>query len=134
MRKDKEAERAYKREYYKRYYAKNKEKYQEYGRRWRMNNPEKVEKKNRQHFIARRLKNTGFTVEMYEKTLLQQKGLCAICGIDLTIVQANADHDHESGKPRGVLCSRCNVMLGMAKEETTVLLAGVDYIMKWREE
>lgn len=42
------------------------------------------------------------------------------------------DHDHLTGKFRGWLCIRCNLALGMVKDNTETLLALIDYIRKSR--
>lgn len=44
--------------------------------------------------------------EMYQL----QKGLCQICGNELSN-KYRIDHDHETGKPRGLLCHRCNLLI-----------------------
>lgn len=56
---------------------------------------------------------------------------CNICG-DSKPAQGrfrlNVDHDHETGKIRGVLCSSCNLGLGKFKDDLKLLKAAVKYI------
>lgn len=42
----------------------------------------------------------------------QQNDRCEICNIDLRTVVSCLDHDHKSGKIRGVLCANCNGIEG----------------------
>ena len=37
---------------------------------------------------------------------------CGMCGVALSFNKACLDHDHETGKARGVLCHQCNLTLG----------------------
>lgn len=57
----------------------------------------------------------GITQEIYWKMVADQKGLCAVCrqsnGKKLDI-----DHDHKTGKVRGLLCGNCNRALGLFKD------------------
>jgi len=74
----------------------------------------------------------------YEEILLTQGGGCAICGItDPGKRRFHVDHDHECCPTeysccgqciRGLLCISCNLMLGSAKDDPEVLLAGVEYL------
>lgn len=64
--------------------------------------------------FALRMRRYGITLEQYEAQFAAQGGVCAICGgagggkwWPLVI-----DHDHETGKFRGLLCDRCNRWLG----------------------
>jgi len=38
------------------------------------------------------------------------------------------DHNHQTGKFRGILCLNCNSMLGMAKDDANVLLKAIEYV------
>jgi hypothetical protein len=38
------------------------------------------------------------------------------------------DHNHETGAFRGILCLKCNSLLGMASESTEVLSAAIEYL------
>ena len=52
----------------------------------------------------------GMTVEQVEEMRLAQGGACAVCKKPLG--KCHIDHDHNTGKVRGLLCHRCNVMIG----------------------
>ena len=77
------------------------------------------------------LSKYGLTLEAYDALLQAQGGKCKICreppmgnlGRPLTV-----DHDHQTGRIRGLLCVSCNSMLGMAKDNTTTLLKAIQYL------
>jgi hypothetical protein len=50
-----------------------------------------------------------------DKVILQQDGKCWLCDIDLKTVTPCLDHDHETGRIRGVLCQNCNGIEGKIK-------------------
>lgn len=56
-----------------------------------------------------------------------QGGCCAICkapkGNKLCV-----DHDHRTGKVRGLLCSNCNAGLGMFKDSEDLLQSAKGYL------
>jgi RNase P subunit RPR2 len=57
-------------------------------------------------------------------------GRCEICG---TSDRQNGrllavDHCHDTGKLRGLLCSNCNTVLGLAKEQPAILLRAAEYL------
>ena len=56
-------------------------------------------------------KRNGFTPEMFNDMLFKQDFKCAICFVEINI-SSHADHDHETGIARGILCSSCNTLLG----------------------
>lgn len=62
-----------------------------------------------------RLKRLGFTPELFNQMLEAQGNVCALCGTDKPGGPRNewaADHDHNTGKARGLLCMSCNTTLG----------------------
>ena len=67
----------------------------------------------------------GLTREKYDEMLLEQSGKCAICGGD---VDLEIDHDHETGKVRGLLCGNCNKALGLIKDNPETALELYTYI------
>ena len=46
--------------------------------------------------------------ELYDRLIAAQRGVCAICGAPPKTRRLHIDHDHRTGKVRGLLCQRCN--------------------------
>ena len=65
----------------------------------------------RKHIRNYNRKKNGFTPEMFNDMLFKQDFKCAICSIEINI-SSHADHNHETGIARGILCSSCNTLLG----------------------
>jgi hypothetical protein len=55
-----------------------------------------------------RAKHLGITDDAYEQLLEAQEGGCAICGNPPKTRRLSVDHNHRTGKVRGLLCFRCN--------------------------
>lgn len=55
-----------------------------------------------------------FTPEQYDRMFFEQKGKCAICGTHQSKLKKSlsVDHNHTTGEIRGLLCSRCNFLVG----------------------
>ncbi len=74
----------------------------------------------------------SLTVADYDEMLAAQGGGCAICGTTEPAGRWNnyfaVDHSHTTGEVRGLLCGHCNVMLGNAKDDPSVLRAGASYL------
>jgi len=66
-----------------------------------------IRKANRK---SQRRKN-GFTPELFGLKLAEQNYKCAICYKDIN-ESSPADHDHDTGLARGILCVGCNTLLG----------------------
>ena len=59
----------------------------------------------------------GITTEDYDALFANQAGACAVCQQPSPEGRAlHVDHDHESGKVRGLLCAQCNMGLGCFKD------------------
>ncbi len=65
------------------------------------------------HLWKERKRKANVTKEQFDAAWNTQNGCCAICFISLeTYSNAHADHDHKTGKFRGILCRHCNHGLG----------------------
>ena len=82
-----------------------------------------------------RLKNNyKLTVEEYEAMLRVQDGRCAICNAVFPKGRRpHVDHDHATGKVRGLLCARHNHGLGMFSDSEELLMAAAAYLQRFRE-
>lgn len=99
--------------------------YLEYLRQWRM----KPENKERV-FFSHIQRCYGMSKEEYMSLLWQQNDSCAICAIhrnDLSY-RLHVDHHHESGKVRGLLCSKCNTAVGQLDENLDRFKAAILYL------
>lgn len=77
------------------------------------------------------LRKYGITLDDYQEMLAQQEGKCAICGSteaknfgDTLVV----DHDHATGKVRGLLCGTCNTALGKFRDDPQILRSAICYL------
>lgn len=89
-----------------RYGAENRDRRNERLRQWRRDNPEKAHELDRR----RRLRRYGLNNAQVAEATLRQGGRCALCRrkkADLVV-----DHDHATGRVRGLLCGQCNTLLG----------------------
>lgn len=75
-----------------------------------------------------RLRAYGITPLDFSQSLQKQGGVCAICGGDKRGRQLSVDHNHRSGKVRGLLCSDCNILLGCAHDKIQVLRRAIQYL------
>jgi len=66
-------------------------------------------------------KNYNITLDEYDILFEQQNGVCAICGgINYGGRRLVVDHDHKTGKVRGLLCHHCNMCLGQFENFRTM--------------
>jgi hypothetical protein len=76
------------------------------------------------------MRTYGLTVERWEEIFESQGSSCAICKARETSLHWCVDHDHETGEVRGILCSPCNVLIGMAKDHPQVLDDAKEYLQE----
>jgi hypothetical protein len=76
----------------------------EYHRLYYYNNKLKIRAYERKHLY-------GLSNEDYQQLLADQAGRCAICK-QLATKLLHVDHNHTTGRVRGLLCQRCNLLLG----------------------
>jgi recombination endonuclease VII len=71
----------------------------------------------------------GITRQEWGAILGRQEGRCAICADVLDKGKGtHIDHCHATGIVRGLLCGRCNVAIGMLKDNSTLLRAAARYV------
>jgi hypothetical protein len=78
----------------------------------------------------------NMTLDDYNKFLEQQNGVCAICKEEekttdkwkSSFRRLRVDHSPKTGKVRGLLCHKCNVALGLFKDDSTLLLKAFNYL------
>lgn len=78
----------------------------------------------------RRLKaQFGLEAGEWEIIWLQQGEVCAICGKAQLGTRCFAtDHDHKTGATRGLICHRCNRLLGWAFDDPEILESAANYL------
>lgn len=71
----------------------------------------------------------GITREEFNEVFERQGMACAICGKrDFTEWTLNIDHDHETGRLRGILCNNCNIAIGLMKDNVGFLECAIKYL------
>lgn len=82
--------------------------------------------------VVRQITSHGLTLDEYRGMLERQDGRCAICrGVEQWKPDDRGfhiDHDHETGRVRGVLCPACNLMLGYAEDDPETLRRAIAYL------
>ena len=76
---------------------------------------------------VQRFKRYNITKETYFKVLNEQEDSCYACDSKERLC---IDHDHKTGKFRGILCHSCNASLGLLKDNETTLLNLIKYLNK----
>jgi len=90
---------------------------------WRKKNPEKTYLKKKNRDLK---KKYNINIDDYTKLYNIQEGKCKICGTFHPILAV--DHCHVSLKVRGLLCTGCNIGLGMLKDSTNNLINAILYL------
>lgn len=109
----------------------------EYQRQWRALNPDKCKE-----YYTRRdkeeirekgwMRRYGITRQEYNDLLEKQRDSCAICQT-MEVgrkghTHFHVDHDHSTGKVRGLLCDLCNRGLGYFKDDAYLMRKGTSYL------
>ena len=76
----------------------------------------------------------GIEPEHYKSLLAAQGDVCAICKQPETVTRLGVlkkmpvDHDHKTGRIRGLLCSRCNTAIGLMQDDADILQSAINYL------
>jgi hypothetical protein len=105
--------------------------------RWEMLKKTKAKRADHYRRMGRAYKLAslfGMTWAEYDAMHARQGGVCAICRrpetrrVKGTLSDLCVDHCHATGRVRGLLCQRCNMTIGLARDEAAILRAAAEYI------
>ena len=94
-------------------------------KRWQSRNTEYI-------YLKRIQAQYGLTEADLAILLSRQNHVCAICGRDIPRGKRYVDHDHKSGKVRGLLCFNCNYGLGQFKDSADNCEKAAEYLREWK--
>ena len=112
-----------------------------YGRKWYQSNKEKVKQSNykwraknlgRSQAAGRKWKLKRYRISLaeFDTMMKEQNGVCAICNKPAKVGKSLCvDHDHKTGKIRGLLCQSCNLLIGNAKDDIEVVFKALHYLI-----
>jgi hypothetical protein len=142
-------------EYNKAYYLGHREEIKAQVKRYRVANLKVVRERERLYAAAHRAdrkeydkiyhkehwreyhlrRKYGITVPEYDELMRRQGSVCACCGSANGGVRAfHLDHDHRTGKVRGILCNNCNAALGLIRDDPEIALAMANYLKKHKKQ
>ena len=110
----------------KKHYEKNRNKLIQKSIKYRKEHPEKNRQASHKYNVsehgrgARRSyelkRKYSITLKQHEQMYIDQNGQCKICGKPVAHDKIHTDHNHETGKVRGLLCMECNMRLGILED------------------
>lgn len=81
--------------------------------------------------LTARVKQYGITVEEFFQLIEKQRGVCPICENELELFgtgKSAIDHCHVSNNVRGIICTPCNVWIGMYETRGLKLSNMINYL------
>jgi hypothetical protein len=87
----------------------------------------RAKKKARERSYTLR-KKYGITLSQYLAILDSQKGRCAVC--EKALKKPHVDHDHKTGRVRGILCAACNVAIAQLGDSPEGILRAMIYLLR----
>lgn len=84
-----------------------------------------------EHKVSSDLKyRYGITLRQYESLLASQNYCCTICKVHSSEFskRLHVDHCHLTNGIRGLLCSNCNIALGLLKDSPELLIQAYKYL------
>jgi len=127
-----EARRIRQRAYHKAWRELNQVKLREYNEAYWAKSKDQRKHSTRAYTIRTKF---GLSMQEYDELREGQGCRCKICGTDKARVRHHdyawyVDHDHVTGKVRGLLCHNCNIAMGLLKENIETLQSTITYLGK----
>lgn len=124
------------RKFAKEYYARNPGLVGKKAKEWRLANADRIKSyraANRQkHYRQELVRKYKVSVGWFDSQMERQKGKCLGCGIALSWstkqTTPHVDHCHKSSIVRGILCNRCNSVIGLCGDSPSLLTALAEYL------
>lgn len=124
------------REMAKDWYQRNRESAKEKYRHWREKNPETIKryrKENRaKHYRQEVMRKYGVDEHWFDEQMQRQGGACQCCKREFAWgdkqKSPHVDHCHKTSKVRGILCNRCNTVLGLCRDDPDLLSTLAGYL------
>jgi hypothetical protein len=125
--------------YQKAYYVAHREERAVYQKAYRAAHLKECKAYEKAYYVAHReqdsdykvLQRYGLSKAVFNNLLDKQKGVCAICGKPgWNGKRPQVDHDHITGKVRGLLCNGCNAALGHIKDYPKIARAMIKYLSR----
>lgn len=109
--------------YQRKYNAEHRKEVNARNRKWRAENPERAVSISLKHRF-------DITLADYDAMLIAQDGVCAICGKTPWEEEKRlaVDHNHETGRVRGLLCNNCNSGIGYLQDNPGLCRLAADYL------
>ena len=98
---------------------------EEYCKSWRRRHPKKSCEIRRRSRIKHAY---GLSGGEFDRLLTRQSNQCAVCKSPLT--KPCVDHDHRTGKVRGLVCRDCNLAVGHFKDDPERMRKAIRYLQK----
>ena len=120
-------------------YQANRDAYIKKAQEWKRKNPERhreSERRRRRRRDSRQIRIErdqylrrayGLTLEEFDFLIAAQAGECAICA-KVDGERLHVDHDHATGRVRGLLCGNCNRAMGLFHEDARRFEAAGSYL------
>lgn len=116
----------------RKYYHSHAEERRAYARKYRADHPHM--KRIRKQWVSDNSRRShlkrqyGMIQKEYEEMLEKQNHKCSICATHID--NPCVDHDHKTGKVRGLLCRTCNSGLGHFKDNERILVSAAEYLRR----
>ena len=122
-------------EHKKQYYVENKEKILKKNQGYYEKNFNSIKNKRKEwrennldHLRDYKLQlKYGIDLSGYKEMLQEQDGVCSICQTYKN-EQLCVDHCHQTGIVRGLLCKKCNTVIGMLNDDVDILKNAIQYL------
>jgi hypothetical protein len=85
--------------------------------------------------IDKRFRRYGVTKTWYDQKMAEQDTSCGVCLVHIDDYRRqyfDVDHCHTTGKPRALLCNRCNMVLGQVDDDPELLKKLARYVKRFK--